>query len=75
MARVSKLKGQPSATYQGAQSRSSLRSSLDVPNRRMLRILRPACGRPLALRYAAVIASYLQCAFAQLETDHSSLGD
>jgi len=27
----------------------SLRS-LDVPNRRMLRILRAACGRPLALR-------------------------
>jgi hypothetical protein len=27
-------------------------SPLDVSNRRMLRILRAACSRPLALRYA-----------------------
>jgi hypothetical protein len=26
---------------------------LDVPKRRMLRILRAVCGRPLALRYTA----------------------
>jgi hypothetical protein len=28
-------------------------SPLDVPNRRMLRILRAACGRPLASRYVS----------------------
>jgi hypothetical protein len=31
---------------------------LDVSNRRMLRILRAACSRPLALRYMPLSASH-----------------
>lgn len=51
-------------TRNGKAPNKSLKDApLDVSNRRMLRIVRAACSRPLASRYAVKVAAFMDISY------------